>query len=261
MSQKNLGVRETSRGPLGACLVDGDPGQLARARRSRSKALALSLAIQASALAALLVLPLLATGEKLSYTILTPALPYRGVPHPQGHERPSPPVNPRQQSERRFNVFQAPNHIPDRPPSENSEPPTLIGGGAQATSDGPGLGLKDGIGNTDDSRPAPPTPSEPVEKTPRVVQMSHVDPAMLIRRVEPAYPVLARAAHREGRVELRAIISTDGSIRSLEVISGDMLFVQASYDAVLQWRYRPLILNGQAVEVETRITVIFALQH
>jgi len=91
--------------------------------------------------------------------------------------------------------------------------------------------------------------------------MSHVDPAMLIRRVEPAYPILAKMAHREGRVELRAIISTDGSIRSLEVISGDALFIRDSYNAVLQWRYRPLILNGQAVEVETHITVVFQLQH
>jgi protein TonB len=87
-----------------------------------------------------------------------------------------------------------------------------------------------------------------------------MDPAILIRRVEPVYPILAKMAHREGRIELRAIISTDGSIRSLEVISGDPLFVRASYDAVSQWRYRPLILNGQAVEVETNITVIFQLQ-
>ncbi len=63
------------------------------------------------------------------------------------------------------------------------------------------------------------------------------------------------------QLELRAVISTEGSISSLEVVRGDPLFIRASYDAVQQWRYRPLVLNGQPVEVETYIMVVFALQH
>ena len=84
---------------------------------------------------------------------------------------------------------------------------------------------------------------------------------MLIRRVEPVYPPLARQTHREGQVELHAIISTDGTIQSLQVVTGDALFLRSAVDAVTRWRYRPTVLNGQPVEIETYITVIYTLQH
>ncbi|MGC2526506.1 MAG: energy transducer TonB, partial [Candidatus Acidiferrum sp.] len=67
--------------------------------------------------------------------------------------------------------------------------------------------------------------------------------------------------HKEGQVELHAIISTDGTIRSLQVVSGDPLFLRSAIDAVGQWRYRPTVLNGQPVEIDTYITVIYSLQH
>ncbi|GAC1702081.1 MAG: hypothetical protein NVS9B4_06600 [Candidatus Acidiferrum sp.] len=65
---------------------------------------------------------------------------------------------------------------------------------------------------------------------------------------------------REGRVELHAIIATDGSIRSLQVVAGDPLFYPSALEAVSQWRYRPTVLNGQPVEVETIVTVIYSMQ-
>ena len=82
---------------------------------------------------------------------------------------------------------------------------------------------------------------------------------MLIQRVEPQYPVLARQIRKEGRVELRALIATDGTIQSLQVVSGDELFVQSALAAVRQWRYRPTVLNGQPVEIDTFITVVYSL--
>ena len=91
--------------------------------------------------------------------------------------------------------------------------------------------------------------------------MTHLEQAMLTYRVEPVYPALAKQIHREGRVELRAIISTDGTIQSLQVVSGDPLFIQSATDAVRQWRYHPTVLNGQAVEIDTFITVTYSLQH
>ena len=84
---------------------------------------------------------------------------------------------------------------------------------------------------------------------------------MLIRRVEPVYPPLAIQIHREGRVELRAIIATDGTIRSLEIVSGDPIFYQSALEAVRQWHYKPTILNGQPVEIDTHITVIYTVSH
>jgi len=84
---------------------------------------------------------------------------------------------------------------------------------------------------------------------------------MLIHRVEPVYPPLARQIHRQGRVELRAIISTDGTIQSLEIVSGDPIFLHSAREAVEQWRYKPTILNGQAVEIDTYITVVYTIEH
>jgi protein TonB len=81
----------------------------------------------------------------------------------------------------------------------------------------------------------------------------------LIRKVQPEYPALARIAHVSGTVRLRAIIGIDGRIRELEVLSGSSFLQGAAVAAVREWRYRPTLLNGQAVEVETLITVNFVL--
>ena len=67
--------------------------------------------------------------------------------------------------------------------------------------------------------------------------------------------------HRVGHVELRAIIGTDGTIQSLQIVVGDPLFDQSAVEAVRQWRYRPTVLNGQRVEIDTYITVIYTMQH
>ncbi|MGC2694335.1 MAG: TonB family protein [Candidatus Angelobacter sp.] len=87
--------------------------------------------------------------------------------------------------------------------------------------------------------------------------ISVLSEAQLINRVEPVYPKIAIAAGVQGEVKLHAIIARDGRIMSLNVISGHPLLVRAAEDAVGQWRYRPYYLNGQAVEVETFITVNF----
>jgi periplasmic protein TonB len=105
--------------------------------------------------------------------------------------------------------------------------------------------------------PRPPQiPDETLQKRLRV---THLDPAMLVYRVEPAYPTLARQTGRSGRVELRAIIATDGTIQSLQVVSGDPLFLQSALQAVQQWRYKPTVLNGRPVEIDTFITVVYTI--
>ena len=81
--------------------------------------------------------------------------------------------------------------------------------------------------------------------------------AQLVNRVEPVYPRIAVTSGIQGEVRLHAIIGRDGKIMSLNVISGHPFLVHAAEDAVSQWRYRPYYLNGQAVEVETFITVNF----
>jgi len=107
----------------------------------------------------------------------------------------------------------------------------------------------------------PPPPVEQRVARPTVVRRTRLDPAMLIYRVEPIYPDLPKQIHKEGRVELHARIATDGSIQSLEVVGGDPMFIQSALEAVRQWRYRPTILNGQPVEIDTHITVIYTMPH
>jgi len=87
--------------------------------------------------------------------------------------------------------------------------------------------------------------------------VSELSEAQLINRVEPVYPRIAVVSGVQGQVKLHAIIARDGTIQSLNVMSGHPLLVRAATDAVSQWRYRPYVLNGEAVEVETFITVNF----
>jgi protein TonB len=82
---------------------------------------------------------------------------------------------------------------------------------------------------------------------------------LLYQKVLPAYPPLAEATRTQGTVILQATISTRGSIENLRVVSGPIVLQQAALGAVQQWRYRPYLLNGQPVEVETTINVVFRL--
>ena len=82
---------------------------------------------------------------------------------------------------------------------------------------------------------------------------------MLIHRVQPVYPPEAKAARIQGSVVLAAIIAKDGSVKNLRVISGSRALVGAAVGAVQQWRYRPYMLNGEPVEVESQITVNFTI--
>jgi periplasmic protein TonB len=104
------------------------------------------------------------------------------------------------------------------------------------------------------SRPAAP-PSMPQ----RVPVTSTIEAAKLISRVRPEYPPLAIQARIQGNVVLHAVISKDGAVSELQVLSGHPLLVNAAVAAVRQWRYSPTLLSGQSVEVETTITVSFVL--
>lgn len=105
------------------------------------------------------------------------------------------------------------------------------------------------------SPPAPVRPTVPQ----RVPVTSTMQAARLVSRVQPVYPPPARQARIEGSVVLHAVIGKDGGVSELQVLSGHPLLVNAALDAVRQWRYSPTLLSGQAVEVETTITVTFVL--
>ena len=122
---------------------------------------------------------------------------------------------------------------PPGPDTPNAMPRGLFGNG----SDGPNV------------RPGPGS------NVKRVISV--LEEARLLNKVEPVYPRPAVLAGIQGEVKLHAIIARNGTIQSLNAVSGHPLLVRAAMDAVGQWRYRPYILNGEAVEVETFITVNF----
>ncbi|HEV2520858.1 MAG TPA: TonB family protein [Candidatus Acidoferrales bacterium] len=103
--------------------------------------------------------------------------------------------------------------------------------------------------------PPPPKPTAPA----RIKQGGNVTAASIITQTRPVYPPLARQARIQGNVVLHAIIDKDGKVAQLEVISGHPLLVQSALDAVKQWRYKPTLLNGDPVEVDTTITVTFTM--
>jgi protein TonB len=108
----------------------------------------------------------------------------------------------------------------------------------------------------------PPPPPPPVTKKipPAPVHVSSgIVESNLIHRVQPAYPALARSARVQGVVEFTAVISKQGTIENLQLVRGHPLLVTAAREAILQWRYRPTILNGGPIEVITSILVNFTL--
>lgn len=93
----------------------------------------------------------------------------------------------------------------------------------------------------------------------RVMVGGKVASAKLISQVAPVYPLLAKQARISGTVRLHVIVARDGSMAQIEVASGHPLLVQSALDAVRQWRYQPTLLNGEPVEVDTFVEVVFQL--
>ena len=240
-------------GSFQSCLVEGSGEQRARERRIRRRALIISVAAQTAILTAIVLFPLFGKPARIAFA-MTPIPPYYHSP-----ENPSPAPHPA--VPRRPNIspdfFSMPQHIPQQV-DEHAQPASPEPPGIPS---GPGPGTPcPGCIPLVDTRVQPERPADARPQTPRRLHVTHLEQAMLIQRIEPLYPPLARQIHREGQVELRAIIATDGTIKSLQVVSGDPLFLQSALDAVRQWRYRPTVLNGQPVEIDTRITVIYSLQ-
>jgi len=154
----------------------------------------------------------------------------------------------------------APKAIPkDIKIIKEEEAPPDMGGMAGGVPGGVAGGSMGGviggvIGGAGSGAPPPPkvTPK-------RVTVGGNVQAARLVNKVQPMYPPLARQTRISGTVKLHAIIGKDGTVTRLEVQSGHPLLVQSAQDAVRQWRYQPTLLNGEPVEVDTEIDVIFSL--
>jgi TonB family protein len=238
---------------LNGCLVDGDAEQQRGQRKIRRRALVISITLQAIVVAVILLVPLLGKPAPISRGIVVPLPPYYSH-SPQPHVAVAQVVRQHLKSHTVFAPTSIPKHINTEP-----EPPQQIGDTTPVVG---GINLT-GLTPMTDSRattqPPPPVPPQP--KTPKVVHLSQIDASKLVHRAEPIYPVLAKQIGRSGKVELHAIIGEDGMIQSLEAVGGDPMFFTSAMQAVRQWRYTPTMLNGQAVKVDTYITVIYNMTH
>jgi TonB family protein len=257
MSLKHQRNREETLGSLRGCLVEGGPEQRKLERRIRWRALAISIALQSAALVALVLVPLFGKPQRLVLAKdFVPIPPYH---HNNGPAHENSWTTPRRPSNNFTLCLACPiRHSPTQ--RQNlKEPPQDVD--LLASNDSPGFD-RNCSGCINMPGPEDPRRSQTQAETQtskKRLQITQLDPAMLVYRVEPAYPTLARQTGRGGRVELRAIIATNGTIQSLQVVSGDPLFIQSALLAVQQWRYKPTILNGRPVEIDTFITVVYTI--
>ena len=153
-----------------------------------------------------------------------------------------------------------------------SEAPAIemeaMAGGVPGGIPGPALpGTGIGFFSSAISAAPPPPPPPPKAATPRpaapaqITVGGDVQAGLILQMMQPVYPALARQGRIEGTVLLKAIIGANGKIKSLSVVSGHPLLVDAAQDAVRRWTYQPTLLNGNPVEVKTEIVVHFALAH
>jgi protein TonB len=134
-----------------------------------------------------------------------------------------------------------------KPPVADAAAPSMVGLAAGG-SDGNLSNLTAG----DDA-------AKPVLQTLTISQ--GVSQGLLLKKVQPAYPPTALRMRIEGPVKLMATVGKSGSVSEVKVVSGDQLLTQSALDAVKQWKYKPYLLNGDPVEIQTEITINFKLPH
>jgi protein TonB len=149
---------------------------------------------------------------------------------------------------------------PIAPVTKTEEAPPPAGGVVGGIPGGVGVvpgGVLSGVLASTPTVPA--LAKTPVPAPKRVRLASRVVEANLIRDVTPTYPAEAGRERIEGTVILQAVIGKDGTVQDVQVVSGLPLLAQAAIDAVKQWRYKPYLLNGEPVEVDSRITINFTM--
>jgi len=219
--------------------------------RSRSWMIAASI-FNGSILFALILIPLIypeaLPRQAMAFLITTPPPPPSAPPTPARPQNvstsgPSIPVQDPLAAPRLIPNTIAKND-PGPAPSDNGYPDQGIGT--------PGGNLSDVFRPQPTPHVVHPAPSGPV-------RISDLSSSAVIYKVVPVYPAIAKVAGVQGTVVLEAIISKQGTIESLRVVSGPVMLQQAARDAVSAWRYRPYLLNGEPVAVETTVNVVFTL--
>jgi len=230
-------------------------------RRRRSLATTLSVIFQCVVIVGLLILPLMFTEAMPTQQLVTFLI---SEPPPPPPPAPAVPIAKVVQTDMLNNGgLRTPTRIPKKVEmirEEEAPPPAMAGGVIGGIPGGiPGGQLGGVIGGIISSTPASTAMVPRLEPVKRIRISQGVTQGMVISKIQPAYPKIALAARVTGVVMLKAVISKNGEIRELQLVSGHPLLVPAAIDAVKQWRYRPYLLNGEPVEVETVVTVTFQI--
>jgi periplasmic protein TonB len=218
----------------------------------------LSFLLQVGLIGVLILIPLIYTdalpkGNLMTFLVAPP-------PPPPPPPPPAAPVKVvKIQSEVINGQLRTPTKIPDKVQmiKEEEQPPDLGGGVPGGVPGGiPGGSAGGVIGGIISSTQV----AVPKIATPQRVRVSSgVSTGLLIKKVQPTYPPLAKAARIQGHVLLQAEISKDGTIQNLQLLSGHPMLAPAAIEAVKQWRYKPYLLNGEPVAVDTQVDVVFSL--
>jgi protein TonB len=219
----------------------------------------LSFLLQVGLICILILIPLIYTDALPKGNLMT----FLVAPPPPPPPPPPPAAAPKVvkiQSEVINGQLRTPTKIPNKVQmiKEEEAPPDLGAGGVPGGVPGgiPGGstgGVMGGILNSANT-------AIPKVATPQRVRVSTgVATGLLIKKVTPNYPQLAKQARIQGTVVLQAEISKDGTIQNLQLISGHPMLAPAAIEAVRQWRYKPYLLNGEPVAVETTVQVNFSL--
>jgi len=229
-------------------IVSGEPDKMSRTHKPWS--VGLSVILQGATLGALLLLPLIYT-QTLPRAMLNTFLVAPPPPAPP----PPPQAVVKQVQAKTFAVSPAvaPTVIPKRIEVVKDEPPPAAAAPDVAGVPGGTGNVLGGVGS--EAAPPPPPPATPN----RIKVGGAVQAASLVEQVKPEYPPIAKSAHVAGTVVLHAIIAKDGSIEKLEYVSGPPLLMASAMSAVKEWKYRPTMLNGQPVEVDTTVQVVFSM--
>ncbi len=233
-----------------------------RKKTNKSWSVVLSAIVQGAIVVVFVLIPLIYT-EALPKQLLTTFLVAPAPPPP-----PPPPAAAAPRIVKpvarliQAGKMMAPTVIPKKVEmiKEEEMPPDVgavgvVGGVPGGIAGGSAGGVLGGIiGGTGGGMPPPPKPTQQ-----RVRIGGNVQAAKMVRQIQPMYPQIAKTAHVQGTVILHAIIAKDGSVQELQYVSGPALLMRSAMDAVRQWKYQPTLLNGEPVEVDTTISVVFTL--
>src|SRR5271156_626869 len=230
-----------------------------RLKTKRGRTTTFAIILEIGLIGILVLLPLIFTEALPRQQLMTFLVAPPPPPPPPPPPAAAPVIVKKIQSELDNGQLRTPTAIPkkiqmikeDEPPPSTG-PAGVVGGVPGGVPGGTMGGVLGSVMNVPTAVPKAATPQ-------RVRVSQGVSQGLLIHKVQPQYPPLARQARIQGVVVLQALIGKDGTITNLHVVSGHPMLTNAALEAVKEWRYKPYYLNGEPVEVETTINVNFTL--